>query len=54
MGKNIGKNVSKNVNGKYIQKLLDPAKKSETGALKISSKRVIQKTAESASDLIGN
>ena len=45
MGKNIGKNVSKN----YSQKLLDYAKQS---ALKSTSKRVIQKTAEAAVALI--
>ena len=38
MVKSIGKNVSKNVSGKYIQKLLDYAKKSAADALKISSK----------------
>ena len=27
MGKNIGKNISKNLSSKYIQKLLDHAKK---------------------------
>ena len=42
MGKNIGKNISKSLIGKYSQKLLDHAKQSATGALKTSSKRVIQ------------
>ena len=42
------------MSGKYIQKLLDHAKKSITDALKTSSKRVIQKTAETSYDLIGN
>ena len=46
MGKNVGKNISKNLSGKYSQKPLDHAKKSVTDALKTSSKRVIQKTAE--------
>ena len=40
MGKNIGKNISTNVTGKYSQKLLDHAKKSSTGALKTTLKRV--------------
>ena len=40
--------------GKYSQKLLDHAKQSTADALKTTSKRVIQKTAEAASDLIGN
>ena len=36
------------------QKLLDHVKKSAADALKTSSKRVIQKTAEATGDLIGN
>ena len=40
MGTNVAKNMSKNLSGKYSQKLLDHAKKSATGTLKISSKRV--------------
>ena len=61
MRKNIGKNISKTLNGKYStgmlpmrQKLLDYAKQSVIDALKTSSKRVIQKTAEATDDLIGN
>ena len=54
MDKYIGKNISKSLNSKYSQKLLDNAKRSATGLFKTSSKRVIQKTAEAASDLIGN
>ena len=54
MGKNIGKHRSKNVSGKYSQKVLDHAKKSATNALKISSKRIIQKTAEATGHLIDN
>ena len=46
MGKNIGQNVSKNLSGKYSQKLFNCAKQSATDALKTTSKRVIQKTAE--------
>ena len=54
MGKNIGKNISKNLSGKYRKKLLDHAEKSATDALKTSSERVIQKTAEATGDLIDN
>ena len=54
MGRYIGKNISKNLIGKYSQKLLDHAKKSAIDALKTTSKRVIQKTAEATGDLIGN
>ena len=61
MGKNIGKKISKSLRGKYCsrmlaihQKLLDHAKKSETDSLKSSSKTVIQKTAETTGDFIGN
>ena len=39
-GTNVAKNMSKNLSGKYSQKLLDHAKKSATGTLKMSSKRV--------------
>ena len=53
IGKNTGKNISKSLSGKYgpcklamRQKLLDHAKQSATNAIKTSSKRVIQKTAE--------
>ena len=54
MGKNIGKNISKNFSGKYSLRLLDNAKQSVADALKTSSKRVIQKTAETTDDLITN
>ena len=54
-GKNIAKNISKNLSSKYSLKLLNHAKKSGIDALKITSKRVIQKkTAETTGDLIGN
>ena len=46
----IGKNISKNVNGKCTQKLLNHAKQSAIDATKVSSKRVIQKTADAAGD----
>ena len=39
---------------RYGQKLLDSARKSTTDAIKIESKRAIQKTAEATGDLIGN
>ena len=42
------------MSSKYSQKLLDHAKQSATEALKTTSKRVIQKTAEANGDLIGN
>ena len=47
MSKSISKDISKNLIGKYIQKLLDHAKKSATDALKICSKRIIQKNSRS-------
>ena len=50
--KNIVKNISKNVIRKYSQKLLDYVKQSPTDALKTTSKRAIQKTAEATGDLI--
>ena len=46
--------VAKNMNNKYSQKLLDSAKKSATDAIKTTSKRAIQKTAEATGDLIYN
>ena len=51
-GRNTGKNISKTLRGKHSQKLLDHAEKSVTDALKTSSKRVIQKTAEVTGDLM--
>ena len=54
LDKNIGKNVSKNISGKYSQKLPINPKQSATDALKTSSKRVIQNTAEATGDLVGN
>ena len=55
--KNMGTHatkVAKNLNNKYGQKLNDTAKKSARDALKIASKRAIQKTAEATGDLVGN
>ena len=54
MGKKIGKSINENLTGKYNQKSLDHTKKSAADALKTSSKRVIQITAEATDDLIGN
>ena len=44
---------AKNMTNKYSQKFVDTAKKSATDAIKTSSKRAIQKTAEATGDLIG-
>ena len=48
------KNMGKNLSNKYIQNLLDTAKKSAIDAIKTASKRAIQKTVEATGDLIGN
>ena len=58
----FAKNMGKSLSNKYAatsatnvaQKLLDSAKKSTTDARRTASKRVIQKIAEAAGDLIGN
>ena len=58
----FAKNMGKSLSNKYAatsatnvaQKLLDSAKKSTTDARRTASKRVIQKSAEAAGDLIGN
>ena len=46
--------LSKSLNSKYSQILLDDDKQSATAVFKTSSKRVIQKTVEATSYLIGN
>ena len=46
--------LSQSLIGKYNQKHFGHAKQSATDALKTSSKRFIQKTAEGTSDLVGN
>ena len=46
--------VAKNLNNQYGQRVADFAKKSATDALKIASKRAIQKTAAASGDLVGN
>ena len=50
----FAKNMGKSLSNKYGQKLLDSAKKSTADAMKTTSKRAIQKTAETTRDLIGN
>ena len=52
MGKNIGKNISKILSGEYSRKLLNHAKQSATDAVKATSKKVIQKTADATGDFI--
>ena len=51
---NRGKNIGKSFSGKQSQKLLDHSKQFATDALKTTSQRVIQKTAEATGDFIGN
>ena len=46
--------MGENLSNKYGKKLLDSAKKSTKDAIKTTSKRGIQKTAEATSNLIGN
>ena len=48
------RNIGKNLSNKYGQKLFDTAKTSTSDAIKIASKRVVQKSAEATGDLIGN
>ena len=48
------RNIGKNLSNKYGQKLFDTAKTSTSDAIKIVSKRVVQKSAEATGDLIGN
>ena len=50
----FAKNIGKSLSTKYGQKPLDSAKKSTTDAIKTSSKRAIEKTAEATGDLFGN
>ena len=52
--KSICKNISIYLRGKYIPKLLDHTKQSDTDALKAFSKIAIQKIAEATDDLIGD
>ena len=46
--------MGKILSNKYGQNPLDSAKTSTVDAIKIASKRAIQKTAEATGDLIGN
>ena len=46
----FAKNMGAHLSNKYVQKLLDSAKKSTTDAIKTTSKRTIQKTAEETGD----
>ena len=48
------KTMGTHLGNKYGQKLLDSAKKSTADAIKTTSKRAIQKTAEATGDLTGN
>ena len=50
----FAKNIGENLTNKYSKDLVDTAKKSAADALKIASKRAIQKTAEATGDLVGN
>ena len=45
---------ARSMSNKYGKKLVDTATKSATDAIKTSSKRAIQKTAEAAGDLVRN
>ena len=45
---------AKKVGNKYGKKLMDTASKTGIGAATTASKRVVQKTAETTGDLIGN
>ena len=45
---------AKNLINKYVEKLLDSAKKSTMDAIKTASIRAIQITVEATGDLIGN
>ena len=46
--------MDKSLSNKYGKAILDSAKKCTTDAIKTSSKRAIQKTAEATGDLTGN
>ena len=50
----FAKNVGKNISNKYSQRVIDIAKKYATDAIKTTSKRAIQKTAEATGYLVGN
>ena len=46
--------MGKSLSNKYGRKLLDSAKEPTTDAIKTTSKRAIQETAEATGDLFGN
>ena len=48
----FAKNIGKNISNKYSKKLFHNAKISATEAIKIASKRAIQKTSETTDDLV--
>ena len=48
----FAKNIGRNIGSNYIQKLVDSAKKSATDAIKIISKKAIQKPTETTGYLI--
>ena len=50
----FAKNMGKNLSHKYGQKVLDSVKKFKKDAVKTTSKRAIQKTAEATGHLISN
>ena len=50
----FAKKMGKSLSNKYGQKRFDSAKISTTDAIKTTSKRAIQKTAEATGNLIGN
>ena len=50
----FAKSIGRTLSNKYCQNLVDTAKKSATDALKIASKRAIQKSAEARRHLVGN
>ena len=52
--KNLIKSIHKNLSSKYSRGCLDHAKQSATNALKSTSKKAIQKSAETIADLLGN
>ena len=54
MDKTIGKIISKTFSGRYSQNFLDFSKQSAADALKISSKREIQKMGKITGDLISH
>ena len=50
----FAKNMGKSFSNKYGQKRFDSAKTSTTDAIRTTSKRATQKTAEATGNLIGN